>query len=72
MNTIIMNRAIEQVKTLLSPMGDICGICYKNKADLGPDTVIEVLGLPTAIGLAVCRTCFDNIQIAVGEISQEY
>jgi hypothetical protein len=72
MNTIIMNRAIEQVKTLLAPMGDICGICYKTKAEYGPDTAIEVLGLETAVGLCVCQTCLDNIRIAVGEISQEY
>ncbi|GAB6095517.1 hypothetical protein JCM14469_17690 [Desulfatiferula olefinivorans] len=72
MNTLIMNRAILQVKALLAPMGDICGICYKNKAEFGPDAAIEVMGIETAVGLCVCRTCFDNIRIALGEISQEY
>ncbi|MBU1167995.1 MAG: hypothetical protein KKD44_00375 [Proteobacteria bacterium] len=72
MNKIILDNAIDQVKRLLAPMEGICLICYKKPAELGPDTCIDILDIPTEIGISVCRTCFDNILIAIGEISQEY
>lgn len=72
MNRIILERAIDQVKCLLAPMGGICEICYRNKPDLGPDTEIDILDMPTKIGVDICRSCYDNILIAIGEISQEY
>jgi hypothetical protein len=72
MNKIILERAIEQVRQILTPVNGICGICYRNKASILPDTPIEILDMPTKIGLHVCQSCFDNILIAAGEISQEY
>ncbi len=67
-----MERAIEQVKDLFSVSGEICALCHKNKSEIDPSTTIEIIGMETPIGVSVCRSCFDNIQIAVGEISQEY
>ena len=72
MNKIILERVICQVKGLLAPMGGICEICYKNQAVLPYDTLVDILDMPTEIGLEVCQSCFDNILIALGEISQEY
>lgn len=72
MNKIILERAIDQVKALLAPMGGICEICYKNKPDLGPDTEVDILDIPTGIGVELCQSCYDNILIAIGEILQEY
>lgn len=72
MNNVILERAINQVKSLLAPMGCMCEICFKNKAVLPYDTQVDILDIPTQIGLEVCRSCYDNILIAIGEISQEY
>lgn len=72
MNKIILDQAIDHVKRLLAPMDGICTICYKKPAELSPETSIDILEIPTEIGIHVCRTCFDNILIAIGEISQEY
>ena len=72
MNKQIMDRAIEQVKGLFTVTGEICYLCHKNKTEVDAVTTIEILGEDTPIGVSVCRSCFDNIQIAVGEISQEY
>lgn len=72
MNKVILDRAIDQVKSLLAPMGGICEICYKNEATLPYTTEVDILDMPTQIGLEVCQSCYDNILIAIGEISQEY
>lgn len=72
MNKVILDRAIEQVKNLFTVTGEICGLCHKNKVEIDPSRTIEIIGMETEIGVPVCQSCFDNIQIAVGEISQEY
>ncbi len=72
MNKQIMDRAIEQVKALFIVTGEVCALCHKNKSEVDASTTIEIIGMETPIGVSVCRSCFDNIQIAVGEISQEY
>ena len=72
MNRIILEQAIEQVKTVVAPLQGICQICHKNKSVMPPDTEVDIIGTPTAVGLCTCQTCFDNILIAIGEISLEY
>jgi hypothetical protein len=72
MNKIILEQAIEQVKTVVGPVQGICSVCLKNKSEISPETLVEVIGTPTPIGVHTCRTCFDNIIIAIGEISMEY
>ena len=72
MNKVILERAIEQVKNLFTVTGDICALCHKNKVEIGASRTIEIIGMDTEIGAPVCQSCFDNILIAVGEISQEY
>lgn len=72
MNKVILERAVEQVKTLFTVAGEICSLCHKNKVEIEAQKTIEIIGEDTEIGRPVCRSCFDNIQIAVGEISQEY
>ncbi len=72
MNKQIMDRAIKQVRGLFPVTGEICYLCHKNKSEIDASTKIEIIGMETPIGVSVCRSCFDNIQIAVGEISQEY
>ncbi len=51
---------------------DKCEICKKNKFEIPANESIEIQGIDTEVGIQTCRTCFDNIQIAVGQISQEY
>lgn len=72
MNKVILDRAIEQVKDLFTVTGEICGLCHKNKAEIEPSKTVDIIGIDTEIGVSVCKSCFDNILIAVGEISQEY
>ncbi len=72
MNKEILLQAIEQVKTLVAPDMNLCQICHKNTWEFTPETELDIIGTPTAIGLSTCRSCFDNLQIAVGEISMEY
>ena len=72
MNKIILDQAIDQVKTVVAPLQGICTICHKNKSELAPETLVEIIGTPTPVGIPTCRSCFDNILIAIGEISQEY
>lgn len=72
MNNVILDRAIEQVKGLFISTGEICGLCHKNKAEIEPSKTVDIIGIDTEIGVSVCQSCFDNILIAVGEISQEY
>lgn len=72
MNKIILERAIDQVKQILAPVDGICAVCYRNSAVIVPETRIEIMDVPTEIGIPVCRSCFDNILIAIGEIVQEY
>lgn len=72
MNKIILERAIDQTKNLLAPMGGVCEICYRNKPVFGPETEVDILDMPTKVGVDLCQSCYDNILIAIGEISQEY
>ncbi|MFA6012675.1 MAG: hypothetical protein WC799_21970 [Desulfobacteraceae bacterium] len=72
MNHIILQQAIEHVKTVVAPNMDLCQVCHKNTWIYPPETEVEVIGTPTAIGLTTCRNCFDNLLIAIGEISAEY
>jgi hypothetical protein len=53
-------------------MDHLCEICRKIKSEIPEDTEIDVKGIPTAVGISTCRTCFDNIRIAIGEISEEF
>ena len=72
MNKIILEQAIEQVKTVVAPVQGICMICHKNLSDIPPEALVEIIGIPTPVGIHTCNTCFDNILIAIGEISLEY
>lgn len=72
MNKVILERAIDQVKSLVAPLEGICGICQKNKSEIPSQEEIDIIDMPTQVGVPTCRTCFDNIRIAIGEISQEY
>jgi hypothetical protein len=72
MNRSILEQAIEQVKSVVGPIGGICVICHRNAPDVPPETEIDIIGTLTPLGVPACRTCFENILIAVGEISQEY
>lgn len=72
MNRTILQQAIEQVKTLVSPDRNLCQICHKNTWDFPPETQLDIIGVPTAIGLCTCRSCHDNLMIAIGEISMEH
>ncbi len=72
MNRIILEQAIEQVKNVVAPDMNLCGICHKNTLEFPAETELDILGTPTAIGFAVCRACHDNLLIAIGEISMEY
>ncbi len=72
MNKVILDRAIEQVKGLFMVTGDICGLCHKNKVEIERSKTVGIIGIDTEIGVSVCQSCYDNILIAVGEISQEY
>lgn len=72
MNKTIMELAISQVKRLVVPIDGKCEICHRNEAQFSTDEIIEIKGIPTEVGLSTCRSCFDNIQIAAGEISEEY
>ena len=67
-----MELAISQVKNLVSQMDDKCEICHKNLIEYQSEEVIDIKGMPTEVGIPTCKTCFDNIQIAIGEISEEY
>lgn len=72
MNHIIMKMAISHVKSITTQVDLLCEICRKNKSEIPEDTVIEVKGIPTSVGISTCKTCFDNIRIAIGEISEEF
>lgn len=72
MNHIIMKMAISHVKSLTTQTDHLCEICRKIKSEIPEDTEIDVKGIPTAVGISTCRTCFDNIRIAIGEISEEF
>jgi hypothetical protein len=72
MNKTIMKMAISQVKGMVCPADDKCEICRKNIVELQPNEIIDIKGMPTEIGIPVCRSCFDNLQITIGEISEEY
>ncbi len=72
MNKVILERAMEQVKSLFAETGDVCCLCRKNKAEIDGTGTIDIIGMETEIGVPVCNNCFNNILIAVGEISQEY
>jgi len=67
-----MKMAIAHVKSLTTQVDHLCEICRKNPSEISEDTAIEVKGIPTEVGIGICKTCFDNIQIAIGEISQEF
>lgn len=64
--------AIQRVKELVCHVDDKCEICHTGNVEFPATEMIEVLGTPTEIGISTCKICFDNIQIAIGEISQEY
>ena len=72
MNKIIMKMAIAHVKSIVTQTDHLCEICRKNPSEIPETAVIEVKGMETEVGIATCKTCFDNIQIAIGEISEEY
>ena len=72
MNKQILERAIEQVKELFNVNGEFCSLCHSKKAEIDTSRTIEIIGIETPVGVSVCQSCFYNIQIAVGEISQEY
>ncbi len=72
MNKKIMELAISQVKSLVKTVEDKCEICHKNSVDFEAIEIIEIIGMPTEVGIPTCKTCFNNIQIAIGEISEEY
>ena len=64
--------AISQVKGMVCPVDNKCEICRKNIAEIQPDEIIDIKEMPTELGVSLCRSCFDNVQIAIGEISEEY
>ncbi|MBT3312200.1 MAG: hypothetical protein HN737_11365 [Desulfobacterales bacterium] len=72
MNKIIMKLAISKVKGMVCPVDNKCEICRKNITERKQNEIIKIKGMPTEIGILVCGNCFDNIQIAIGEISEEY
>ncbi len=72
MNKVILHQAIEQVKTLVAPDMKLCQVCHKNVWEFPPETQLDIIGTRTAIGLSTCRSCYDNLLIAIGEISMEY
>ena len=72
MNKIILQQAIEQVKTIVAPDANHCQICLKSPWVYSADTVLDIIGTPTAVGLATCKICHENLLIAIGEISMEY
>ncbi len=72
MNNKIMELAISQVKSLVKNVDDKCEICHKNSVDFEAGEIIEIIGMPTEVGIPTCNTCFNNILIAIGEISEEY
>lgn len=72
MNNIILQQAIEQVKTVVAPNMDLCQVCHKNTWIFPSETEVDVIGTPTAIGVTTCRNCYDNLLIAIGEISMGY
>jgi len=72
MNKAIMKQAIERVQRMFSPSDAVCAVCRKNKIDYSENEGIDIKGMPTEVGIPTCKSCFDNIQIVIGEISDEY
>ena len=72
MNNKIMELAISRVKSLILQIDGKCEICHKNTVEYKAEEIIEIKGMPTEVGIPTCRTCFDNIQIVIGELSEEY
>lgn len=72
MNKVILQQAIEHVKSLVAPDMNLCQICHKTNWKLPGETTLDIIGTPTSIGLFICENCYNNLLIAIGEISMEY